>query len=136
MIPEEERRTSLRQIAREMRSAPGRVLNCERQLAGLARSMLRADPVTREIVDYGRRAAPEQGDEPDAAFWRALRHQETTTFQQRVSGLDRRRLGEVLRDLAEAVCGSGKRLAGELYAALGDEQRARMLMRVTEDEQE
>jgi hypothetical protein len=57
-------------------------------------------------------------------------------FRQRVGGLDRHQLGEVLRDLAESVCGSGKRLAAELYAALGNEQRARMLMRVTEDEPE
>jgi hypothetical protein len=128
LIPEQEERATLREIARRLKCTPSRALKCERDLIAGARSILRADPVTRHIISLRRQRRRSEKRWRRDAFRREVRRREREAFDAHVGELDGMRLGEVLRDLGERVCGRSDRLAGELYDALSARQRRRVLM--------
>jgi hypothetical protein len=127
MIPQEESRRALRQIARDTRSSVDRVTQCERRLAGVVRGLLEADPEYRELRSVARRhetgcEAP-IGDELE----RRLAGATAAEFVRRFRDADGAGRALMLRELLAASASEWERLIGDRVAELPAESRERLL---------
>lgn len=128
LIPEETERTSLRQIARDLKSTAGRVLACERQIAAWAADILQQDPVYRRLRELSVQTVESLQGEIDETTRQDLARREARHFRAQMARLSEEQLQTMLSRLVEHVFGGPGRLLPVLFGALGADLRGRVLM--------
>jgi RNA polymerase sigma factor (sigma-70 family) len=128
LIPEEDERTSLREIARRFGCTVGRVLGCERRIAALAAANLARDPVYARIRALAARQADALALEVNERLVGELSAIQDRHFASLLERLGDEDMSLLLIQMARHVCGSPIRLARTLFRLSGPETRARVIM--------
>jgi RNA polymerase sigma factor (sigma-70 family) len=134
LIPEEAERASLREIAGELNCTAGRALACQRQIAALAASLLRQDPVYQRVRELAAKEADSLALVVDDRLDRELASCEERHFASRLQRLGEADLRFLLPRLADRACGNCGKLALLLFRSLGHEWRARTVMELAQAE--
>lgn len=127
MIPHDEAKRALRQIARDTSSSYARVAQCEKQLAESVRQLLEDDP---EFVELRRRARSNPiGDHEviDERLERELVRAATREVGRRYGEADPTTRGEWLLTLLETAHRDTERLARKCFERLPSAERERFL---------
>ncbi|UCG34149.1 MAG: hypothetical protein JSU68_05845 [Phycisphaerales bacterium] len=128
LIPEEDERTSLREIARRFGCTVGRVLGCERRITTLAAANLSRDPVYAYIRKLAARHADALRLEVNERLAGELSAIQNRHFVRRLEHLSDEDMSLLLSQMARHLCGSPTRLARALFRLSGPEFRARVIM--------
>lgn len=127
LVPHDERKRPLRQIARETRSSYGRVAQCDAQFSAAVRRILESDPEFVEL-DRLRRGNPDGVDLPiDEAVDRSLAQRSADEFSRRFRGSDPAQRAELLRTLLECSGEDVEALVHGRVHRLSPELRERVL---------
>jgi len=127
LVPHEEVRTPLREIARRTRSSYGRVVQCERQLVAAAKARLDGDPEFAKLRERARREAAGVRVPVDAELERELVEAGLSEFLRRYTAANARQRGGLLQGLVEAARADVPELARACFVRLSPEERERML---------
>ncbi len=127
LVPREESRRALRQIARDTRSSYARVAQCEKRLADAIRAALEADPEFGPLQRYARRD-PIGTDAPiDSTMEGELTSACTREFIRRFGHADRDRRSAMLVELLEMSPGGVEELVRARIPRLAPSMRERLL---------
>lgn len=127
LIPDEDSRRSMRQIARDTRSSCDRVSKCAQRMGKAIRTALGSDPEFRELRDLGRRAAAgyELFIDQDMDFH--LAQTGAVEFIQRFRAGDHGVRGRMLQDLLGLSGAEVEALVHERFVSLPVKTREALL---------
>lgn len=128
LIPEEDERASLREIARRFGCTVGRVLGCERRIAALAAANLARDPIYVHIRMLAARRTDALALEVNERLAGELSAIQESHFVKLLDRLGDEQMALLLSRMARHVCGRPIRLARALFRLSGPEFRARVIM--------
>jgi hypothetical protein len=130
LVPHEESRRALRQIARDTRSSYARVAQYDKQLGQAIRCHLLDDPEFRELQRVAR-ARPEGGDVPiDEELERGLIVAGTDEFFRRFSRADPARRGQIINTLLGMSHSDVEGMIRKQFAGLPVGKREQLLSEV------
>lgn len=133
MIPSEESKRALRQIARDTGSSYARVAQCEKQFATRVRSILEGDPEFRALRKYSR-ADPDAGELPvDVEVEKSLAAACAEELADRYRKADPDRQSQLLHEVLKAGLADVDEMVHEQTRRLPCDVRERLL-RETSDE--
>ena len=127
LIPAEESRRALREIARRTRSSCARVLQCERRMAAAIGGALGGDPEFHELRRLAR-SEPTGNELPmDEELERRLAHAGACEFLKRYRRGDHEARGRMLQDVLAISAAELEHLIHQRFSSLPADSRERLL---------
>lgn len=127
LIPQEEDRRPLRQIARDTKSSYARVAQCDKRMGELIRQFLEEDAEFETLRSSARNSPLGTGDAVDAALEQELAGACADQFTARLRNADPATRGAMLASLLNLSGEELDNLVRERFRTAGPEDRARMM---------
>ncbi len=127
LVPDEESRTALRQIARQTKSSYARVAQCDKQIGSEIRHRLEADPEFRELRLRARANPDGAALQIDRALERDLATASGEEFIRRLRSAPRHDRARLLEALVQASDPEFENVLSDSVARLAKSSRERLL---------
>lgn len=127
LVPNDEDRTPLRQLARETHSSYARVAQCDKKIAGAVRDQLERDPEFAELQRQQRRSEDGVHCPLDAAVEQSIANSEILALSKRYAGADRNGRAVMLAVLLEMAGRAVDQVLAHLLGRLSSGERKTLL---------
>lgn len=133
LVPEEDSKTALRQIARDTNSSYSRVLQCERRIQVAMRRALTGDLEFRQLRETARRSEVGSNQEIDPDLEKSLREEAAESCWRRLTALKRPARKRFIRSMGSGADKHTRETFRKMFIALPRSESDELLKKVSSE---
>lgn len=133
LVPEDDAKTALRQIARDTNSSYSRVLQCERRIQSAMRRALTGDLEFRQLQESARRSEIGANQQIDPALEKQLREDAAESCWRRLTALKRPARKRFIRSIGSGAAKHTRESFRKMFIALPRNESDELLKQVSSE---